>query len=519
MDAFRRFLLSPITLLNINNSKVKGGKQIKLKIFETRSVKILNSPNCFYTELRKQVKSAKRHVSLASLYLGISDKEIVLRDDLCKLIESNKNIQMRILVDKNRGTRPDRETGASTASLCTTLLHAARNNQATNCNKGNNDTNVNINFFEMPRSPDASKLRIFVESFLPPRFNEMFQTFHMKAYVFDDTVILSGANLSTDYFTNRQDRYIVIDCPQLASFYHKMIEILGKYSYSLTLPLVDQDDAGMEKQDDKNKISFALVDNMKKNEKNTINLKRELEDLIYVQEIDDLRNYENTTTICAPTIQFKSIGIDHDEQVTCSFLSNVPTNKDRLNVASGYLNFTDTYTNLMATSGASIHAMTASPKANGFYTANGVSGSLPLAYSLLEQQFIETFNKTRTDTKINMHEYGREGWTFHGKGMWFIPGGNVNEKQSIKAPTGTIIGSPNYGWRSVLRDSESQIYLHTYDHELQQDLYNEWNLMEKDANIVHEDIFKEPGRFTREFFNWKEGHWINIGARLVKTFM
>ena len=42
---------------------------------------------------------------------------------------------------------------------------------------GNNNTNVNINFFEMPRSPDASKLRIFVESFLPSRFNEMFQTF------------------------------------------------------------------------------------------------------------------------------------------------------------------------------------------------------------------------------------------------------------------------------------------------------------------------------------------------------
>ena len=138
--------------------------------------------------------------------------------------------------------------------------------------------------------------------------------------------------------------------------------------------------------------------------------------------------FENATTICAPTIQFKAIGIDHDEQVTCSFLSSVPKVKDRLNIASGYLNFTDTYTNLMATSGASIHAMTASPKANGFYTANGVSGSLPLAYSLLEQQFIETFNKTRTDTKINMHEYGREGWTFHGKGMWFIPGGNVNEK-------------------------------------------------------------------------------------------
>ena len=49
----------------------------------------------------------------------------------------------------------------------------------------------------MPHAPDASRIRIFLESFLPPRFNEMFQTFHMKAYVFDDTVILSGANLST----------------------------------------------------------------------------------------------------------------------------------------------------------------------------------------------------------------------------------------------------------------------------------------------------------------------------------
>jgi hypothetical protein len=33
---------------------------------------------------------------------------------------------------------------------------------------------------------------------------------HLKALVFDDTLILTGANLSQDYFTNRQDRYVAI---------------------------------------------------------------------------------------------------------------------------------------------------------------------------------------------------------------------------------------------------------------------------------------------------------------------
>jgi len=39
---------------------------------------------------------------------------------------------------------------------------------------------------------------------LPARYKEGIAVSHIKAYVFDDTVILSGANLSNDYFTNRQ---------------------------------------------------------------------------------------------------------------------------------------------------------------------------------------------------------------------------------------------------------------------------------------------------------------------------
>ena len=36
--------------------------------------------------------------------------------------------------------------------------------------------------------------------------NEVVGVNHLKVYLFDDDVILSGANLSNTYFTNRQDR-------------------------------------------------------------------------------------------------------------------------------------------------------------------------------------------------------------------------------------------------------------------------------------------------------------------------
>jgi len=39
---------------------------------------------------------------------------------------------------------------------------------------------------------------------LPPRVNEVVGVSHIKAYVFDDDVLMSGANLSSDYFTIRQ---------------------------------------------------------------------------------------------------------------------------------------------------------------------------------------------------------------------------------------------------------------------------------------------------------------------------
>jgi CDP-diacylglycerol--glycerol-3-phosphate 3-phosphatidyltransferase len=58
---------------------------------------------------------------------------------------------------------------------------------------------------------------------------EVFGIHHMKFYIFDNDVIITGANLSEDYFTTRQDRYFIIkNAPELANY---ICDLLGIYNY------------------------------------------------------------------------------------------------------------------------------------------------------------------------------------------------------------------------------------------------------------------------------------------------
>ena len=44
---------------------------------------------------------------------------------------------------------------------------------------------------------------------LPPRVSEIVGVCHLKAFIYDDNVLMTGANLSNTYFSNRQDRWAV----------------------------------------------------------------------------------------------------------------------------------------------------------------------------------------------------------------------------------------------------------------------------------------------------------------------
>ena len=67
-------------------------------------------------------------------------------------------------------------------------------------------------------------------------------------------------------------------------------------------------------------------------------------------------------------------------------------------------------------------------------------------YSEIEKDFYEQIKKKKAPVKL--YEYVRDDWTYHCKGMWIKKGKGVN------MPSITLIGSPNFGSRSVNRDLE-----------------------------------------------------------------
>ena len=107
-------------------------------------------------------------------------------------------------------------------------------------------------------------------------------------------------------------------------------------------------------------------------------------------------------------------------------------------------------------------------------------------------------------SRFVLHEYLREGWTFHAKGLWYHQPGE-------EKPCLTMIGSPNFGHRSVSRDLENQVVLITKNEALQDQLKLEYDHVYKFGVKVDEHTFKVRERrvplwawivtrFTRSFF-------------------
>lgn len=175
------------------------------------NIVILTEPGQFYNTLVKYCRDATKRITLASLYLGNGKLEE-------KIVETLKNndyfksnrLKINILLDYTRGSRFENNSRTMLQPL---LLE--------------NDSNCKVSLYHTPA------LRGFLKKYTPNRWNELLGLQHMKLYIFDDTLIISGANLSNDYFTNRQDRYFVIKDKRLSDFYSGLVSRVQRFSLQM----------------------------------------------------------------------------------------------------------------------------------------------------------------------------------------------------------------------------------------------------------------------------------------------
>ncbi|XP_048482743.1 CDP-diacylglycerol--glycerol-3-phosphate 3-phosphatidyltransferase, mitochondrial [Plutella xylostella] len=389
-------------------------------------INVITDPRTFYDTLCERFKNADSRISVASLYIGTGELERRLLDITKDNVVMKKNLKFSVLLDYQRGTRGEVNSK--------TLLQSFVNDVP---------ERSNISLYQTPR------LHGSWSNALPSRYNEIVGLQHMKLYIADDSVLLSGANCSSDYFHQRQDRYIEIHDPDLADFYSELIDVMGSYSKKCVgdavtdhgLPSKEAVVAGV-----RDKVSAFTDKWMRQQEAKPIN--------------------DAADTWVFPLLQMGEYGITQDEEATQAMLSSAPEGS-QLKLATGYFNLTEDYTQtLLQRSKAMISLLMAHPNANGFLGASFPAGGIPHAYSLIAKQFWQRVLETGQAGRIQMMEYEREGWTFHAKGLWYYaPGAGL--------PCATVVGSANLGERSVRRDLEAQAAVLTVDPDLQRRLHSE----------------------------------------------
>ncbi|KAF7989769.1 hypothetical protein HCN44_008443 [Aphidius gifuensis] len=436
-----------------------------------------NHPKDFYSTLLKKCENSKKRITLASLYLGTGPLEKDLVESMKKaVISTNGNIEINILLDYMRGSR-----GKINSRMMLKPLLEDDNDGPDNCK---------IYLYHTP------KLRGVLKSVMPNRFNELIGLQHMKIYIFDDSLIISGANLSNDYFTNRQDRYLLIeDCKDLCDFYSKLIKRVAEFSFRL-LP---DDTTVFENKISQHPLTSSL-------EQFRCSAQEKIQSL-YLEELNKSKKqlHENSRndTWVFPLIQMGQLGIRYDSDITLNLLKNAQPGS-LLRLATSYFNLTSDYSNaLLKNCQASCELLTAHPTANGFFKAKGVAGGIPAAYTKLEKSFFKKIEKLGLENRIQLREFIRSDWTYHAKGLWYtLP----HEKK----PSLTLIGSSNFGYRSVERDLETQIVVVTKNKTLQDNLENEYMRLYKRSKPVDKQTLHQPDRIVPA--------WVRATTTLFRYF-
>ncbi|XP_021270130.1 CDP-diacylglycerol--glycerol-3-phosphate 3-phosphatidyltransferase, mitochondrial isoform X2 [Numida meleagris] len=432
-------------------------------------VKVLSSPAEFYELLKVQIKTAKQRVVMASLYLGtgLLEQELVncLEETLEKSLQANEspNLRVSILLDYTRGSRGRKNSRTMLIPLLQQFPEQVR-----------------VSLFHTPN------LRGLLKLLIPERFNETIGLQHIK------------------------------DSPEIADFFTELVDAIGDVSLQLQQDDTVQMMEGMVHPYQGDKVRYCEIANRRVME--VINSARTRQELLHAKTFHSSQQGSSALpqhdsqasgglkpepdTWIYPLIQMKPFGIQIDEIVTETLLTEAERDA-RIYLTTGYFNLTQAYMDLILGTRAEYRILLASPEVNGFFGAKGVAGAIPSAYVSIERQFYNEVCCLHQQERIQLQEYSRAGWTFHAKGLWlYLAGSNL--------PCLTLIGSPNFGYRSVHRDLEAQVAIVTENKALQQQLHQEQEQLYLCSGVVSSSTFEQPSRHVKL--------WVKLVTPLIKNF-
>jgi CDP-diacylglycerol--glycerol-3-phosphate 3-phosphatidyltransferase len=419
------------------------------------------------------------------LYIGKTEHELI--STVRTALHRNPDLKVSFLTDALRGTRETPQ--ASCASLLAPLISEF-------------GERVEIRMFH---TPNLTGLR---KKYVPKRINEGWGLQHMKLYGVDDEIIMSGANLSSDYFTNRQDRYHLFRSAGLTNYFSKIHDGVCALSFDIQ---PSSEPAGYTMRWPSSNPAQSPLEAPKAFKTSaTKHLSHLLTPNNSPGALEKSSSKSSTTTVY-PVLSLVPL-LDTSTELPAlttvlTRLSQAPFHPSTWTFTAGYFNMTPSFRRLLlATRPAHGTVLTAHPYANGFYGSKGVSGMLPDAYTHLAKMFVKKVRHEGLDGNITLKEWQRGkvneegGWTYHAKGLWvtFPSSSSRTSEPTVpeadEDPSLTVVGSSNYTKRSYELDLEANVIIATSDPGLRRRLGEEVKWLGEYAHKVDESEFEKAER-------------------------
>ncbi len=255
---------------------------------------------------------------------------------------------------------------------------------------------------------------------LPFHLGELGELYHCKVYIFDNSVVLSGANLSHDYYTNRQDRYYIVNNHHFADTMDNMMALMRETN------LFNENIISV------NKINKKVVEDL------------ERQQIFQLKKLKSALGNKVSGTQIIPILNWPRVGLAFN---IIQFLQNY-YHDSQFTISTAYFN-PDSSLAAMIQNQAKV--IVPSIQCHGFYGGKGLKKHVPMLYQHLVNQH-------------QVYTYNRPNYTFHAKGIWIEDGNHLL----------TVIGSNNYGARST-KDVELDFILYTDDKDMKLIIKEELN--------------------------------------------
>ncbi|MDH2925074.1 CDP-diacylglycerol--serine O-phosphatidyltransferase [Nicoletella semolina] len=392
---------------------------------EAEKINFLSNSRAFKDRILQLIENAKKRIYLTALYFEKDEAGQEILDALYKVKQEKPNLEIAILVDWHRAQRGriGEKSSLSNADWYTQFRQQ----------------------YALPTDNDIAVYGV------PINGRELFGVLHLKGFIFDDTVLYSGASINNIYLQQfdryRYDRYQEIENPVMAE---SMVQLLKQIV--IANPAVNRLDQPKPKTSDIRLFIRAF--------------RRQL-----MQETYRFQGQEQSESLSLLPI----LGLGRKNRLNKTIEALFYQVHNKLTICTPYFNFPRSLQKRLIwllANGKNIEIIVGDKTANDFYAPPEehftLASALPYLYEKNLRRFAKYFDHYLQNGQLKIRIWKDGSNSYHLKGVWvdnryiLLTGNNLNPRAwGLDAENAILISDPKADLSEKVNKELNQIRVHT----------------------------------------------------------